>query len=483
MIYITKVILKNFQSHEYSELEFTQGLNVILGQSDSGKTAIIRGIKWALYNEPKGDFFVREGEKETSVEIFFSNNVILKRIRLSTKNIYELTDSFGRLQRFESFGNTVPPQIYEEIQIRSYTNFTYSKSMLNIAEQLDGPFLIQDSPYERAKAIGKLNDVDILDTAYSDLKSDLLSLNSELKNKINLRDEAQAELDSLNFLEDYEKRLENLKKIKETFLKNNDFLLKLRDYKCQAENIEGELKKERDIINKFKKLEDANTIFTEALNKKAKLKELINLKNDFIYNSKEIEKNKEILKKLENLEFIKDTNDKSKKINQLFLNLLSLKNQILNLERTIDLTKEKIKSLENLEKTKIILNDLENKNKGFNDFLEIKKRLNVLNEKFKIADKFLKGYENLDESFNLFKKLEKSLYNYNKLIQINENLSKIGIDIGIEKLKIDFISQDYQKNLEEYRKIYNKLDFCPFCFSKIDENTKNHIENHLRGEI
>lgn len=483
MIYITKVILKNFQSHEYSELEFTQGLNVILGQSDSGKTAIIRGIKWALYNEPKGDFFVREGEKETSVEIFFSNNVILKRIRLASKNIYELTDSFGKLQRFESFGNTVPPQIYEEIQMSSYTNLTSSKSMLNIAEQLDGPFLIQDSPYERAKAIGKLNDVDILDVAYSDLKSDLLSLNSELKNKINLKNEAQAELDSLNFLEDYEKRLENLKKIKEIFLKNNDFLLRLIDYKRQAENIESELEKERDIINKFKKLEEANTIFTEAINKKSKLKELINLRNDFIYNSKEIEKNEELLKKLENLEFIKNINKKSNEINQVFLDLISLKNQILNLERTINLTKEKIRSLKNLEKIQIILRDLENRNKNFNDFLEIKKRLSVLNEKFKIADKFLKGYEKLDESFKLFKKLEKNIYVYNKLIQINEDLSKIRIDIESEKLKIEFISRDYKKNLEEYRKIYNQLDFCPFCYSKIDENTKNHIENHLRGEI
>lgn len=483
MIYITKVILKNFQSHEYSELEFTQGLNVILGQSDSGKTAIIRGIKWALYNEPKGDFFVREGEKETSVEIFFSNNVILKRIRLASKNIYELTDSFGKLQRFESFGNTVPPQIYEEIQMSSYTNFTSSKSMLNIAEQLDGPFLIQDSPYERAKAIGKLNDVDILDVAYSDLKSDLLSLNSELKNKINLKNEAQAELDSLNFLEDYEKRLENLKKIKEIFLKNNDFLLRLIDYKRQAENIESELEKERDIINKFKKLEEANTIFTEAINKKSKLKELINLRNDFIYNSKEIEKNEELLKKLANLEFIKNINKKSNEINQVFLDLISLKNQILNLERTINLTKEKIRSLKNLEKIQIILRDLENRNKNFNDFLEIKKRLSVLDEKFKIADKFLKGYEKLDESFKLFKKLEKNIYVYNKLIQINEDLSKIRIDIESEKLKIEFISRDYKKNLEEYRKIYNQLDFCPFCYSKIDENTKNHIENHLRGEI
>ena len=50
MIYIKKIELHNFQSHEYTEMEFDRGLNVILGNSDVGKTAILRAIKWALYN-------------------------------------------------------------------------------------------------------------------------------------------------------------------------------------------------------------------------------------------------------------------------------------------------------------------------------------------------------------------------------------------------------------------------------------------------
>ena len=63
MIAIDKIILENFQSHKYSELEFVEGLNAIIGSTDSGKTAIFRAIKWALYNEPQGDYFVREGEE------------------------------------------------------------------------------------------------------------------------------------------------------------------------------------------------------------------------------------------------------------------------------------------------------------------------------------------------------------------------------------------------------------------------------------
>ena len=40
MKYIEKVILENFQSHKYTVLDFTKGLNSIVGPTDSGKTAI-----------------------------------------------------------------------------------------------------------------------------------------------------------------------------------------------------------------------------------------------------------------------------------------------------------------------------------------------------------------------------------------------------------------------------------------------------------
>ena len=80
MRYIKRIILQNFQSHKYSVIELNEELNVIVGPSDSGKSAIIRGLKWALYNEPAGDYFIREGEREASVTVEFSDNIKVKRM-------------------------------------------------------------------------------------------------------------------------------------------------------------------------------------------------------------------------------------------------------------------------------------------------------------------------------------------------------------------------------------------------------------------
>ncbi|WP_304181776.1 ATP-dependent endonuclease [Leptotrichia trevisanii] len=47
-MYLSKVILKNFRKFKYLEVAFKDGLNVLIGENDSGKTTIIDAIRIAL---------------------------------------------------------------------------------------------------------------------------------------------------------------------------------------------------------------------------------------------------------------------------------------------------------------------------------------------------------------------------------------------------------------------------------------------------
>lgn len=132
MKFIKRVILENFQSHKYSIVDFNEGLNVIVGPSDSGKSAIIRGIKWALYNEPSGDYFIREGSTECSVTLEFNDNVILKRYRSKYKNTYILTDRDGKEIKFEGFGSSVPQEIIETVGIKKINLDSDSSNAINL---------------------------------------------------------------------------------------------------------------------------------------------------------------------------------------------------------------------------------------------------------------------------------------------------------------------------------------------------------------
>lgn len=139
MKYIKKIVLENFQSHKYTEIELDQHLNVIVGPSDHGKTAIIRGLKWALFNEPSGDFFIREGENECSVTVIFNDGSKIKRYRSKSKNAYYLYNNKGEETVFEGFGTKVPEEIIDVSSMRKIVLDSNQSSSINIGEQLEGP--------------------------------------------------------------------------------------------------------------------------------------------------------------------------------------------------------------------------------------------------------------------------------------------------------------------------------------------------------
>ena len=54
-----KVTIENFQSISKGELEFTQGINIIVGQSNSGKSAILRALKGAVLNTSGSQKYIK----------------------------------------------------------------------------------------------------------------------------------------------------------------------------------------------------------------------------------------------------------------------------------------------------------------------------------------------------------------------------------------------------------------------------------------
>ena len=153
---IKTVKIENFQSHEKVTLDFNENLNVILGPSDSGKSAIIRAIKWALFNEPSGNYFIREGTGHVKVSIIFENDDCLVRGRSSSRNYYELHHD-GETRILESFGVGLPEEVSQFTKIRKVRLDEGNDSCINISDQLEGPFLLSEKTSTRANAIGKLS--------------------------------------------------------------------------------------------------------------------------------------------------------------------------------------------------------------------------------------------------------------------------------------------------------------------------------------
>ncbi len=199
---IRSMDLKNFQSHESTHLDFSRGFNVIVGNSDSGKTAILRALRWVFYNEPRGDFFIQHGKSDVEVRVTWDDGTTIRRYRSKRKNGYEIIYPNGDSQVFEGFNNTVPEEVVRYLRMWKVSFGPTTSQMLNIADQLEGPFLLSDTPRHRAAAIASLTHADELDEAATMVKRDVDRLQRELKHSHEECSRIEESIQALDYVDD-----------------------------------------------------------------------------------------------------------------------------------------------------------------------------------------------------------------------------------------------------------------------------------------
>lgn len=147
---IKQLIIHNFQSHADTVLDLDLGVNLITGQSDSGKTAIIRALKWLATNRPLGDGFRSWDSKDaTSVSVLLDDESLLTH----RPSKYILTKNL-EVSEWNAVGTGVPETVQQTLNI----------SDLSWQSQMDPPFLLSDSPGEVARTLNEVADLDKIDS-------------------------------------------------------------------------------------------------------------------------------------------------------------------------------------------------------------------------------------------------------------------------------------------------------------------------------
>lgn len=210
---IKKIEIKNFQSHQHTIINLHEGINIITGTSNAGKTAINRAILWALTNKPRGDDFISSWSDYASVKITFYDGDRLWRFRGKDDNFLTIYPSGQKSQKYEKFGAEYPEEV------RKFLSMPKSNSILSnvfYADQLNPLFLINLSSADLPRAIGYLAGSDIMESAVGMMQSDLKTLKKDLEKLLTKK--SQVEKDQLQYsdLDDQLIRFNQLKN------KNND---------------------------------------------------------------------------------------------------------------------------------------------------------------------------------------------------------------------------------------------------------------------
>jgi exonuclease SbcC len=169
-VYIRRIGLRNFQSHKDTDISLDEsGFNAIVGESDKGKSSVIRAIQWVLYNEPAGTDMIRTGENECEVCLEFSNDMVVQRTR--TRNdagSYLIWNKVtGQKTPLKKFGRNVPIEVFNAHQIPKGAN---------IQSQLEGPYMLSATAPERAALIGSIVGTDIVDAAIKEVGGEIIGL-------------------------------------------------------------------------------------------------------------------------------------------------------------------------------------------------------------------------------------------------------------------------------------------------------------------
>lgn len=176
---IKSIQIMNFESHKDTLIKLKPGTNAIIGESENGKSAIIRAIIWVAFNRPSGEEFRSKWGGTTKVTLDISEYRITRE-KSDKDNCYWIEGVDGYKKKLSGFGQNVPQEVTEILGLLP----------LNFQTQFDSHFLLPPvSPGEVARKLNEIVDLEIIDTAQANvnanmrgIKRDMASTESSIKN-------------------------------------------------------------------------------------------------------------------------------------------------------------------------------------------------------------------------------------------------------------------------------------------------------------
>ncbi|MCD6590927.1 MAG: SMC family ATPase [Candidatus Aenigmarchaeota archaeon] len=413
---ITRVKLVNWKSHKETELQFSKGVNALIGIMGSGKTSVMQGIAFALF----GTFSLLQSKK-------------LRLDDLLMKKPVEASEALVELE-FVINGKTYT--------IRR--KLTKGKGTTEAEIREDGK-LIEVSPAGVTREVERILQMD-----YDLFQRAVYSEQNALDYFLQIpKGKRMDKIDSMLKLDLYEKARENAVKLRGRIIERRNEKMRVIE----------ELKN-RDIEKRMKQLE------SEISQKKTEMDRLSKEKTDIEKKAVELT---EILEKHESVK---------REYNELLKKMESLNSRIFEIERYLQMKKdvEKIQVNEGMltrlsDKIKEIddtVNRMENELKNARESLsKAKGRLDFILQQ-------INDYEN---RINEMKSRETEINKLHELLgsEPEEKLKNFQDTIDDIKKKVYALEtkrEELEKTLGELKTAGNK---CPVCESPLSEERKKNI--------
>jgi len=476
---IRSIELVNFQSHKHSIINFDSGLNVIVGPTDSGKTAILRAFRWVAYNDAPGDF-IKVGSNKAIVTITVENDGKIQKITRERSrgsiNRYIITDENGKEKILEGFGTSVPLEVQKILGIRE-VDFGGIVLRPNMLEQLDGPFLGKSvSAPNRAKVLGKLAGTEKIDMANKELGTDLYRKGQEEKRIQKDLKRLEENIKEYDYLPTLQERIDALEGILQKLKKDKEIHTKLVLLRDNLANIKREYARTQHILDTLNLIIPETEIILNslilAIEHHKRLKMLYVKFNDVLIN---IEKNEKVIaetKEIDNiLSVISSANQAVEKYNRLV--------KLYQKYVSINQSEESNQSV--LAKTQFIddiLNDLGEMRLRINTyklFKTFKEKLDKITKQETVTSQQITKTDSINKIFEIENSIRNKLERFLDLQKRRNRINDLTSSINTSQMKINELKQKAEKAETDYINTLKQLGICPLCGNKVDENKLKEV--------
>lgn len=482
---LKRIIIENFQCHPKTVImPSPEGLTVITGPTDHGKSAIVRAIKWLLYNRPQGTDFIRHGQTECKVTFEYTDGTTVQRRRTASLNQYYVNDDL-----FEGFGNTVPLEVQQATGVYNYEVQDQTLN-LNVSEQLAGPFLGSSiSAPLRAKILGKLAGTEDIDRANKTLGTDVYHAKQDKKKFEADIKEKDIKIKEYSWVEPLGKKLKRLETLQKQIQADNQRLELLKSKKNKLNEINADIYLQKKNIKQYETLPD---VFEIIKNNEPDIKLLINFDK----------KNTELMRLAEwireqknNIQGCGQPEKALKHINKTNISVNQLENKEQKLQKVIGLHRKLvqadieigqnrtvIKSSGNPEEALKVINKCSNNIKQLSTL--IKHDINYTtydNQITKIMDE-LKKYQVINDAKTIINDTENQI---DKLTDIQarkvsyddrkKNITEYEKKI-VSAIKLIKVYKDESiQAKEKYKQVLKESGICPYCGSEVEDECLDHV--------
>jgi len=467
---IKRVKLENYRSHSNTTVDFSKGVNLILGKNGKGKTSILEAISSVMFNtkdrsgKETGKNFIKFGEKSGKIEIEFTANdgrdYILKTEFFKTKPKRQTLKDLNGIDCEED----IQEKLEELCGIKKGFEETYENIV--IAKQNEFINIFKAKPKDREEIFNKIFNTQIYKEMYDKF------LKEATDNYTKQIDYLSKDIDSL----------------KENMEDKEEISKLLKDEETLKEKLNADFSKTTEISTKLSnEIKDYETseinlknLISNIEDEEEKIKKYSNLLKENIIEARKSKEAKTIVKENEKAYFeYLEVEKKLKDFREIYANLLQ--EQKLNIQYQNNIEKLEL-SNKNLKDDIIDLEESIFKNSGKKDILE--KEIATLKDKEESLNSKLKEYASLLTQLEDLEKTKKK--NLDEQLKKITEINILEKDLSSKKdLFMAINIQDIEKQLTVFKdleKEIKSLEEDKIAF-EIEIKTLKNASNELSSKI